>query len=314
MATASKVVVLGSTNTDLVLRAPQLPKAGQTVMGNSLQEFGGGKGANQAVAAKRAGAPVHFVGAIGDDFFGLARRAELEFERIDITHLTVFHAVASGVALIIVDDQGENLIGVAPGANAKLTPEHIDRIPADWLSPGNIFVTPWETPTETIRAGLSKAKSLGATTLFNPAPVGTIEPAEDWLSLVDILILNEHELATLTGRESASAVEAIPMVRSLHDRGVTHVIVTLGSEGHLLSTEGNIEAQPAFLVEPIDTVAAGDTFVGALASRLAERASLRDAARWASAAAALSVTRTGAQSSIPYRGEVDLFLARLSRT
>jgi ribokinase len=282
-------------------------------MGTSLQEFGGGKGANQAVAAKRAGAKVHFVGAIGDDFFGLARRAELEFERIDISHLSVFHAVASGVALIMVNDQGENLIGVAPGANAKLAPEHIERIPADWLSKGNIFVTPWETPTETIRAGLSRAKSFGATTIFNPAPVGMIDPADDWLSFVDILILNEHELATITGHETASAVEAIPMIRSLHARGVHHVIVTLGSEGHLLSTEGNVEAQHAFLVEPIDTVAAGDTFVGALASRLAERASLRDAARWASAAAAISVTRAGAQSSIPNRAEIDLFLARLSR-
>jgi ribokinase len=281
-------------------------------MGSSLTEFGGGKGANQAVAAKRAGGRVTFIGAIGDDYFGISRRAELEFERIDLAYLRTIPKATSGVAIIMVDDSGENIIGVSPGANQQISPDDIHQLPDHLFQPNTIFVAPWETPTPTVRAGLLRARQAGATAIFNPAPVGTIEPQNDWLSLVDILILNEHELAALNGKSTAQAIEALDLINHLHERGVKRIIVTLGPQGHLLSDNGQFEVVSAFPVTPVDTVGAGDTFVGALAARIAEGANLRDAARWASAAAALSVTRPGAQSAIPTRNEVDLFLARLS--
>jgi ribokinase len=307
----AKIIVLGSTNTDLVLRTEHLPKPGQTVLGKSLTEFGGGKGANQAVAAQRAGGQVIFIGAIGDDYFGLSRRAELEFERIDLTYLRTVPKVSSGVALILVDEHGENMIGVAPGANHQLMPTDIERLPKDLFQPGDFFVAPWETPTETIRAALQLAKNNGATTIFNPAPVGAIDPHDDWLGLVDVLILNEHELGLLNGQSFVEASQSLLMITDLHDRGVLNIVVTLGDQGHLLSQDRQMEMFPPFPAEAVDTVGAGDTFVGALACRLAERATLRDAARWASAAAALAVTRPGAQAAIPTRDEVDLFLARV---
>jgi ribokinase len=255
---------------------------------------------------------VLFVGALGDDFYGLSRKADLEFERIDLTLSTTLHGVASGVALILVDAQGENAIGVSPGANGRLQPDHVARIPLEILSAGTILVAGWEIPTPTLRAGLERARQGGATTLFNPAPVGSIDPQDDWLSLVDILVLNEHELAELSGEATLVAHQAIEHIRRLHARGVMHVVVTLGREGYLLSQRGEVEAFPAFAVDAVDTVGAGDTFVGALASRLAENHTLKDAARWASAAAALAVTRPGAQAAIPCRADVDLFLARSS--
>ena len=306
----AKIIVLGSSNTDIILRADKLPAPGQTVLGHELLQAGGGKGANQAVAAARAGGRVVFIGAVGDDAFGIARRAELETEGINLNCLRVIPAKTSGVALIMVDTHGENLIGVAPGTNAEITPEDIDALPLPLLQKGDIFVSQLETPITSVHAALKKAKEAGVTTILNPAPPQAIIAQTAWLSLIDILILNEHELADVTGNKFTRADEALPLLKELHAAGAQSVIVTLGSEGYIISTPDGLRSFPAFHVDVVDTVAAGDTFVGALAARLAERNSLEASAEWAGGAAALAVTRQGAQPSIPKRSEVDAFLAR----
>lgn len=306
----AKIIVLGSSNTDIILRTSSLPSPGQTVLGHELTQAGGGKGANQAVAAARSGSRVVFIGAIGDDAFGAARRNELELEGINLHCLKVIPSRTSGVALIMVDERGENIIGVAPGTNGEFTPEDILALPEAMFQRGDIFVSQLETPLPTVHAALLKAREAGALTILNPAPPQSIVATAGWLSLIDILVVNEHELADITGTPFTRADEALPLIKQLHASGAEALIVTLGAEGYLISTSEGLKTFPAFRVDAVDTVAAGDTFVGALATRLAERNSLEASAEWASAAAALAVTKQGAQPAIPRRSDVDLFLAR----
>jgi ribokinase len=299
------IVVVGSLNMDLVVRMPQIPKPGETLLGGVFKTFPGGKGANQAVAARRLGAQVTMIGCVGNDAFGKELRDGLENEGIDTTHVLVHSEAATGVALIQVDAQGRNSIAVASGANFRLTATDIEQAMQS-IDKIDALVMPLETPVETIFAAAKIASSRGATVILNPAPAQVL--AREILELVDILLPNEHEAALMTGTPTQAELDLSQAIHQIHRMGVKNVILTLGDQGAYLSEEGHESLIPACQVQAVDTTAAGDCFVAALAVSLCERKSLPEAARFASAAAALAVTREGAQPSLPYREEVMLFL------
>ncbi|MCC7362603.1 MAG: ribokinase [Anaerolineales bacterium] len=296
------IVVIGSSNTDLIVRASRLPAAGETVLGGDLATAAGGKGANQAVAAVRLGAPVSFVACLGPDMFGQQAAAALAAEGLDLTYLVRDPAAPSGVALIVVDDAGQNLIAVAPGANSRLTPAAVAAAqPA--LAAARVLLLQLEIPLDTVLAAARAGRAAGLTVSLNPAPAQPL-PAELY-PLLDFLTPNEHEAQTLTGlADPAAAADA------LLARGVRAVIVTLGAQGVLVATRpGAPERLPAFQVQAVDTTAAGDAFNGGLAVALARGDELPDAVRYAQAVGALAVTRAGAQPSLPTAAEVSAFLA-----
>ncbi|MBK9385389.1 MAG: ribokinase [Planctomycetes bacterium] len=311
--------VVGSSNTDLVIRLPRLPRAGETVSGGKLQRFLGGKGANQAVAAARL-APedlrVRFTGAIGADALGEQARAGLEAEGLELTGLQVIPATASGTAFILVDESGENLIAVAPGANHALTPAHVEAGLADAL-PGEWLLLSMELDPRCVRRALERAKELGLRTLLNPAPIPRSGFDRGLLSLVDVMTPNALEAAALAG---VAAIESWPPEPELGSRlrgpHAIDVVVTGGAAGicaDLAARDGAPARRllvPAPRVQPIDTVGAGDCFAGALAVGLAEGRRFEEALRFAVTAAAISVTREGAQASLPRRAEVEELLRR----
>lgn len=304
----AQVTVLGSTNTDLILRVERIPGPGETLLGSELIQAAGGKGANQAVAAKRAGADVAFIGAVGDDVLGSAQRQMLEQEGLDLTCLRTIEATASGVALIFVDAAGNNCIGVGPGANARLSTDDLHHaIP--FFRPGGVFITQWETSPEIAREGLRLARKQGMRTILNAAPADPRVANREWLADVDFLIVNETEAAILLGESSThrKPEEEKQLAAELLARGAGTVVMTLGARGLVIVTkQGSLELA-GHPVHAIDTVAAGDTFVGAFACRIGEGHEVVDACRWANRAAAIAVTRTGAQPSIPYREEIEAF-------
>lgn len=304
-----RVVVLGSSNTDLVLQTSKLPGPGETVLGSKFFQAAGGKGANQAVAAARAGAEVAFLAALGDDPFGEQAYAALAAENLDLRYVQRLGGVSSGVALILVDESGQNQIAVGPGANAQLSESFIDALPAELFRSGSLFVTQLETPNGAVLAGLQRAKLAEMTTLFNPAPPKAEVGNADWLHLVDVLVVNEHEAREIAGLPIAvddqrSVAEAAQRLRSL---GCRDVVITLGSGGYALASAGDVQFHPAYAVQVVDTVAAGDAFVGTLACFLSEGMSLADASQKANKAAAIAVTRVGAQPSLPRREEIERF-------
>jgi ribokinase len=301
---ARRVLVVGSANVDFTVAAPRLPGVGETVTGGTLLVNHGGKGANQAVAARRLGAEVRFIGCVGDDTSGRDIRASLEAEGIDIGGLAVTREAATGTALIVVDGQGRNQIAVAPGANWRLALEHA-RSRRDDFAWAQIVVCQLETPLETLAFTLEEARRCGAATLLNPAPVREGLP-EIW-PLVDYLTPNEGEAARLTGITVRDRRTAADAARTLRARGVGTVVVTLGADGALAADGAGEIPVPAHAVAVVDTTAAGDAFNGALAVALG--GPLEDALRFASAAAALACTRRGAQPSLPTRAAVDHFLA-----
>jgi ribokinase len=307
------VVVLGSSGFDLTVRLPRLPRPGETLLGGELLTGPGGKGANQAIAARRAGAEVAFVTAFGDDDFG---RRVLENDRgegIDLTHAKVVPGVSNQVALIFVGGDGQNLIGVAPGASVHLTPDDIDRLPAAIFRPGAVFLASLEVPLETVARGLARARAAGLTTVLNPAPADVALLKGGILPLVDVLTPNQEEAQVLTGRPTVNARDAALAARDLQVRaGARDVVITLGHEGCLVVADG-IVLVPSHQVDAVDTVGAGDAFNGALAVALAEGRPLVAAAAWACAAGALAVTRPGAQGALPRRPEIDR-LAATART
>ncbi len=310
---AMTVLILGSINTDLVIRSRRLPRPGETVLGGEFYQSAGGKGANQAVAAARAmvaRGSIRFIGAIGGDEFGKESRRGLLAERIDCTYLKEIASVASGIALIMVDEQGENLISVASGANASLSPIDIDALPASLFQACKVFLACLELPLPTVVLGLARAKELGLITILNPAPVQNAAAVKKLLPFVDLLTPNELELAALAGMPVDSLETAAVAARVVQSQGPKHVIVTLGASGSVTVDESGTACHiPAFPVTPIDTTAAGDCFSGSLAVALAEGHPLLTAARFASAAAALSVTRRGAQPSLPQREEIEMLLS-----
>ncbi len=292
------ILVIGSTNTDMVIQAPTLPGPGETVLDGVFRCTPGGKGANQAVAAARAGGAVTFITAVGDDPFGAESRAGFAAAGIDTRYLVTCPGTPSGVALILVDAHGENLIAVASGANMRLTP---DDLPSAAFTDAALLILQLEVPPATVLAAAQRAHAAGVPVLLNPAPMPAAGLPDALLRCVDILTPNAGELHAL-----------VPDAETLEDaaaqtlaRGVGALVVTRGRAGATLFTADGALTLPAHPVHAVDTVGAGDCFSGALGVALVEGRALPDAARFAAVAAALSVTRPGAQASMPTRAEID---------
>ena len=310
---SGRVLVVGSVNVDLVVAAPRLPAPGQTVTGGDLARYQGGKGGNQATAAARLGARVALVGAVGDDEMGRQARSALASEGIDVAGLAV-SSRATGVALIVVDPRGENLITVAPGANDEVHAVHV-RTALAALAPGpdDVVLVCREIPPDGVLAALEVGRDAGSTTILNPAPADGLDAAT--LALADILTPNETELALLGGLGSArgnpetAARQVLAGQPTDAGEGDAHgraVVVTLGAAGALIvRAAGAAVAVPAPAVEVVDTTGAGDTLNGALAAGLADGLDLAGAVRRAVAAAALSTTRPGARGGMPTRAELE---------
>lgn len=302
---ASSIIVLGSINTDLVIRSPSLPRPGETILGGEFYRAAGGKGANQAVAAARSSRePVTFLAAVGDDSFGRESLDALRNENLDTRFLKLVPNQPSGVALILVDAGGQNLISVASGANLHLRPDDVHAVPVEVWQNARVFVACLESPLETVMAGLRRAKQNGLTTIINPAPADREILFAVGLRLIDLFTPNETEAALLTGREVRTADDAEVAGRQLQTAGCSRIIITRGEQGCCVLDGDVVTHLPAQQVDAIDAVAAGDVFNGALATALAEGRSLIDAARFASVAASICVTRRGAQPSIPTRDEI----------
>ncbi|HMA09524.1 MAG TPA: ribokinase [Ramlibacter sp.] len=301
----ARIVVVGSANTDFVLRMPQLPSAGETVLGNEFRLVQGGKGANQAVAAARLGAQVTLVARLGTDSFGKEALAVYQNEGIDTSFIVQDDHAHSGVALIMVNERGENLIAVAPGANGQLTPEDVMAARAV-IEQANCVIVQLEIPLEAVEAAVHLARLSRVPVILNPAPARRL-PSE-LLRSVDYLTPNETEAAILAGEQGATA-DMDSLVRLPSVLGVPRLVVTLGSRGACILEGGQPVQVPAFAVSPVDTTACGDAFNGALAVALARGESLISAVRYANAAGALAATRPGAQPSLPHRKEVEDFMA-----
>ncbi|WP_235830293.1 ribokinase [Algihabitans albus] len=297
------IVVVGSINMDLVVRVPRFPEPGETLLGGDLAQYSGGKGANQAVAAARAGGSVSMVGRVGNDAFGPVLRDRLASERIEVDPVTAVPG-PSGVAVITVDRNARNTIVVSPGANHRLTPDDLDRTVFEGAS---AVLLQLETPLETVMAAARMGRAAGARTALNLAPAQSLEPRH--LADIDLLLVNESEAALLTG-VTAEAVADDPeiAVENLAAR-VPAVVLTLGAAGACWAERRALGRVPGFAVEAVDTTGAGDSFTGALSVALGEGLALPDAVRFGNAAGALAATRIGAQPAIPKRAEIDAFLA-----
>lgn len=307
----ARVVVFGSSNTDMTVRTPRLPAPGETILGGSFHSSPGGKGANQAVAASRAGAEVTFICALGDDELGRRALDLFRGEGLKVDHVKVVEGVASGVALIFVDDEGENMIGVASGANATFTPEDVSRLPDSLFRPGDILLTGLEVPVAAAIEAMKRGRTAGMTVILNPAPAppkGSAETAE-LLAAADVVTPNRGEaLALADAPDDGDQTDWRAVARRLLDRGPRAVVITLGSEGCLTATSDEVQAIPARRVKAVDTVGAGDAFNGALAAALARGRGLTEAAQWAVAAAALATTQHGAQGALPTQDAIARFL------
>lgn len=294
------IIIVGSLNMDLVVRSPRHPQPGETILGSDFGTFPGGKGANQAVAAARLGAPVEMIGRVGRDAFGDALLATVTKDGVSTSHISRDPA-PTGVALITVDSAGQNTIVVASGANALVSPHDVDAASSAFENAA-VLVMQLECPLDTVNYAAGKAKALGIPVILNPAPAQPLP--SHLLAGVDYLIPNQTELALLSGGIT-SLDEAVGW-QNKHN--IRCLIVTLGNQGVWASDKAGIHRQPAFKVTPVDTVAAGDAFVGAFAVALSEGKGLDEALRWGNAAGALAVTRAGAQPSLPTRAELEKFL------
>jgi len=300
------ITVVGSLNMDLFVETPTLPRPGETVIGTRFRQSCGGKGANQAVTIARLGARVALIGAVGDDAFGTDLARSVAASGVNTAAIVRRIGVASGVALIVVDAKGQNLITVAPGANATLSPDDL-RPHRATIQSSKALLAPLETPLATVQAAFQIARSVGVPTFLNPAPACPLPPV--LAANCDWLMPNETEASRLTGlpvKDAASAAAASCFIRT--EIGVPNVLITLGAQGAWLDGREFSGHVAAFRVRAIDTVGAGDTFIGAFVTRLTEGANPEQAARFASAAAAVAVKRRGAQESIPQREEVEEFL------
>jgi ribokinase len=296
------IVVVGSLNMDLVVRAPRHPQVGETIIGSDFGTYPGGKGANQAVAVARLGGAVKMIGRVGQDDFGQALLRNVSDNGVDTTFILRDPLSATGVALITVDDAGQNTIVVASGANARLTPEDVARAETAFEG-ASVLLLQLETPLLTISAAIQLAQRYGLRVVLNPAPAQKIDAG--LLAAADYLIPNQTELALIAGLQPLDEAVAV-----LQRWGVPNLIVTLGEQGVLIAEGGRQTRLPAHPVEVVDTTAAGDAFVGAFAVALTEDLSAQEAAAWGNAAGALAVTRPGAQPSLPNRAELDEFFTR----
>ncbi len=302
-----RVVVIGSSNRDLTVSLERLPRVGETVTGGDYYTSFGGKGANQAMAAHKAGAEVIFVAKVGRDENGDAMVRHFKESGISIDRVIRDEHAASGVALIMVDRDGRNMIAVAPGANRNLTEEEIGKS-EDAIAQAGVLLIQLEVPLDAVQRALAVAREHHVTTILNPAPARVLQST--LLSLVDILTPNEVETSALTGLEVENERHAEQAARKLLDAGVRHVIVTLGEKGSISVTREKTQLFPAFHISPVDSTAAGDAFNGALACALAEGREIDAAIQFANAAGALTVTRRGAQSALPARDEIERMLQK----
>ncbi|SDG52339.1 ribokinase [Dyadobacter soli] len=297
-----KVLIIGSSNTDMVVKTAHFPKPGETVLGGTFLMNPGGKGANQAVAAARLGADVRFVAKTGNDIFGKQAREGFEKERIDTAFMTESADLSSGVALITVNAQGQNEIVVASGANMDL---HPGDIPDNAFENVELALFQLEIPGETVLWALGQCAQKKIRAILNPAPGMPLDA--QFLHGLYLITPNETETELITGITVESEETLQQAARYLSDRGVQNVVITLGSKGIYLASEAFTGIIPAMVVEAVDSTAAGDVFNGALLKALADGETLEEACRFASRAAAISVTRMGAQSSAPYQHELDSF-------
>lgn len=297
-----KIIVVGSANTDMVVKIDKHPLPGETRLGGDFFMNAGGKGANQAVAAARLGGNVAFVAKVGNDIFGKQTLDGLTNEQIDTSHVFIDETAPSGTALIIVNAEGENSIVVASGANAKLSVEDVNSI-VDLTDTAFILIQ-LETPIETVTAVINAAKKNGTHVILNPAPAQPLTDAI--LDGLFLLVPNESEATILTGIEVSDVTSASKAADAILQRGVSHVIITLGKQGAYFKSLYKEFVIPAPVVTAVDTTAAGDTFCGALIVAKTEGKDWEEAIQFAIAAASLSVTRMGAQASIPYRNEINL--------
>lgn len=300
-----QLVVLGSINVDHILNVPQFPHVGQTVTGQQYQLAFGGKGANQAVAASRSGANTQFLACLGEDAIAQDILQQFTQDGINTQAIQSVTGQSTGVALIFVNQTAENCIGIYAGANASLNPAYVAQH-ADTIAHADALLLQLETPLESLMDAVKLAKAANTRVILNPAPAQHL-PA-NFLSQIDLITPNETEASFLTGIEVKDLYSAEQAAHILHQQGIAVVIITLGEHGIWLSQQGQGQHIPAFKVHALDTTGAGDTFNGALMTALLERKSMQAACYFASAAAALSVTRTGAQPSIPWRTAIDQFL------
>ena len=296
-----RVFVLGSINVDLSLYASRWPRQGETLSGDGFLMGGGGKGANQAVAAARLGASVSFIGAVGDDVFGHDSLRHLSQDGIDVSHVAVLTGVPTGVAMIIVAN-GDNRILLSPGANHALPSDQIRQGLAD-LHEGDLFITELENTLENAKTGLRLAKQKGAITLFNPSPFLPFDL--NILSSVDYLVVNEDEAEKLVSFPLTSQEEIKAAFALLAEKGLRNLIVTLGARGSVLVNAGGLEQIPAFAIKPVDSTGAGDTYLGAFAAELARCHAPLQGLSFASKAAAKACLKKGAQASIPFLNEME---------
>ena len=294
MKTAGNLVVLGSINADHILNLNSFPTPGETVTGSHYQVAFGGKGANQAVAAGRSGANIAFIACTGDDDIGESVRKQLAKDNIDI-------------APIFVNGEGENVIGIHAGANAALSPALVEA-QRDRIAQASALLMQLESPIESVLTAAKIAHQNKTMVALNPAPAR--ELSDELLALVDIITPNETEAEKLTGIRVENDEDAAKAAQALHAKGIHTVLITLGSRGVWASVNGEGQRVPGFKVEAVDTIAAGDTFNGALITALLEETPLPEAIRFAHAAAAIAVTRKGAQPSVPWREEIEAFLSQ----
>jgi ribokinase len=301
MRSRPRIVIVGSANTDMVVKAPRIPGPGETVVGSDLMMAAGGKGANQAVAAARLGARVTLVACLGTDVFGDQAIAGYQREGIDTTYIVRDAEHPSGIALICVDAHGENSIAVASGANAHLTPLDVDHA-RQAIADAHVLLVQLEVPLDAIRRAISIAHEAGVRVILNPAPARELD--SPLLAQVSMVTPNEHEARVVVGE-----LDQAQAIQRMLDAGVETVLVTLGAQGVLWATRETQQLVPAFPVQAIDTTAAGDAFNGGLAYGLGLGMSMAESIRYANAVAAISVTRMGAQPSLPTGTEVATFLA-----
>ncbi len=297
----SNITVVGSSNTDMIVKAARIPRPGETILGGDFSTAAGGKGANQAVAAARAGGSVTFIARVGDDLFGNEALNGFRADNIDVSAISQDSDAPSGVALILVDDNGENSIAVASGANARLTPADIEAA-QDSIENADVLLMQLEVPLEAVESAAQIAAANDVPVILNPAPAR--ELPDSLLANCSIITPNETEAELLTSITVESESDAKKAADALKARGVGTVIITLGARGVFVSDESFEGMVKGFSVEAVDTTAAGDVFNGAFAVAFAEGKTLNDAVRFANAAAALSVTKLGAQPSAPKRDEI----------